>query len=98
MNFVFTNPKNYKILYIRNNSAIELPDFLKKKKFLSIYTLENLRDLYFFIFIKAISISLFAINKEIKFKTRVKINYYKIIFQKTNPKVVISTNRVSIFF
>ena len=92
MNFVFTNPKNYKILYIRNNSAIELPDFLKKKKFLSIYTLENLRDLYFFIFIKAILISLFAINKEIKFKTRVKINYYKIIFQKTNPKVVISTN------
>ena len=30
LNFVFTNPKNYKILYIRNNLQ-ELPDFLKKK-------------------------------------------------------------------
>ncbi len=92
MNFIFTNPRNYKILYIRNNTSQELPKFLKNKKILNIYSLETLQNLYLFILIKAISISLFSINNKIKFKTRLKINYYKVIFQRTNPKVVVSTN------
>ena len=92
MNFIFTKPGNYKILYIRNNTSQELPKFLKNKKILNIYSLETLQNLYFFILIRAISISLFAINQKIKFRTRLKINYYKIVFKITNPKVVISTN------
>ncbi len=92
MNFIFKNPKSTKIIYLRNKTSKELPLFLKNKKILNLYTLETLQSLYFFILLRAILISLFQNIKIKNFKTRLKINYYKLIFQITGPKVIISTN------
>lgn len=98
MNFLFTQPLKKPIVFITKPGALKLNNLIKNDDVYELYYLDKLKNVYFFILLKAILLAFSSKYNGIKIKQKIKFFYFQLILKIIRPKIILTTVDTDPFF